>query len=636
MLFQKINFFHKVCLTFFFMVNCCGCDAKWTKKHLSRRIAVAPDTPSYIDLNGVDLIKGIIVNIGLFEINYSIKVPKEDEPLEKGVVKNGSSTFVKSHDGLPEGSQLYLYNNCIETAIVYVTIWFKKFHYEVADFDPESLNLPTEENPTFYKFGSNHSCQTPIIEKTELTWYEKHTNNLGTRDYAIIAVNMIPFLGPVIDPLLETFWLYDSGQYRDGPSLFQSILHDLNNFLDRMNHDNLYKQFALGLKQIHQKLFLLIKNVDASNENNTTKIEESEETLNLTKTLITEQYIGLVEYVKGMEVGFMPVERRRHIYLEVVCNFTSLQMKIFNIGLIQTQINQEIRKKILNRGINLLIMEGTKYKLYLEQMKNYVKYSVINFNVFVQDTIDNLYKYAYEDSLVDHNVYNAVVKAHNMILNYGIKPLHNIVQNMLEFHKIPIDFQIADFQKPYLYFSPIFGSSTLESARQASIMVNNLYSIPSHKIARSVSNVDVQFNAMGEITALLNHDGEIISPLDRELFEKDSNLYFFGQRINKRIPLINYIQKVEICLERISVWLTKIKHVQFYSSNGKWIDLVVATNKSNLICNTFELKHHSVYRLTIFTDGCTNNGNAVGAAVVYKHLDNSNQLMSDNDYNDLK
>lgn len=595
-------------------------------RYLSRRLSVDVDAPVFINLDDLIVTHLQVFNLAPQEVNYSIKLPRETEPLVKGVVKKTlNQTIDPWMNGLPDGTVLRFDNNKNVTAILYVTVWYLYCTYS---YYTPPLN-PNVEKSVFYEHGSN-ICQVQKSEKLELTWIQKHTNDLSFRDYFQMSINIIPIIGPAIDFFVQTFWFYGSSQYRDGTSLFQSILHDLNVFMDKLNQQQWYKNSALNMKVIQQKLMTINELLHQTSNKSYTKLNETEKkNIDLSNTIITDLYLNLVDDLNGREVSFMPNEKSRHLYLQMAADFIGLQLKIFNIGLLQTTLTQDMRNDLREKGVKIPFIEKEKDLLHLEAIKTFLKISIRNFNSFVQDLVDNMYNYAYEDSVADQNIYNSVAKAHNIILKFGIEPIHSIIDKYFVLFNITVDFKIVDLPRPYLYFSALYGVQTLESARQASNMISNLYSLPMHEISRSVSRMDVQLNSKKEIVTIKNYDGEKYSFLDFNHWSTCKILYSSFQLFKIKIGMWQYIKKAEICLAKDNDWLTKVKQIKLFMSNNDRIDVVVTSNRTNLMCTTFELEHHSIYRVTVFSDGCTDDGNAVSAAVVYKHLNNSNELLTE-------
>lgn len=629
----KSFFLYKV--IWFFFINLRFSYAFWEDSQYSRRVAVPIGSPTFIYLNDIGLEIVLIRNVGINDVNYCIKHTADSAPIYVGVAKNNTIAKIDTNyflgEIMPKASVLRFDNYKEETAIVYVTTWHQKYEDETPEggltFEPPKLRKK-KKKPVYYR--KYDMCETPIIDPFVPTFYEEYTNELGVRDYSIMTVNMIPFIGPVIDPILETFWL-NKVPKRDTGSLFQTIIYDLNNYFDKKTIDNLQIVYNQQLEEIKQKLTLLQIVLNENGAMAVKKLNKTEQMKLQNKRRNTvDQYKNLVYLLSGKEMFFMPKnQKKQHYFLELICSFINLQVKIYNIGLMQIGMTEEVMNNLRHeKNIELPYLSTEQDTMFLEDIKSFLKTSIENYNSYVQNLIDNLYVYAYEDSLTDQNVYNAVAKAHNHILQYGVAPIRFLVEKYLLQKNINVDFTLADFKRPSLYFSQLIGSATLESAIRAQSIINDLYDLPTHNILRSVSRMVVQLNRNNDIVGIVNYDDrEKRSAIDVKLAVMDLPRHEGSKKIEVNIPLSQYIAKAEICFERANEFLTKLSALRIQKSNGHWIDLGGSRDKNNSICHTHEIKNHSIYRLTIFSDICRNDGAGVNVALVYKQLEESNELM---------
>lgn len=622
------NFLFYVIVLFLIKKNVCNSEPE--KKHMCRRVSVPNGQPIFINLNEKILESIWIRNIGRDDVNVAIMIPKENEPLKKSVVKNDTSiniVFANFLEKSIDESDLRLVNEKTETAIVYITVWYwqkSKIDY----ISSHSVIIPPIDNHQVIFKRLIDTCETPVLEKTNLTWYEKYTNNLSIRDYTIMAVNMIPFLGPVISPLMEVFWLYPN-LYGNSAGPFQSIIKDLNNFIDKWNHKNLKMKMDVYLLELKEKLItidILLNQTCVMSRKNLSTSDKI--TLKLMHENIVEQYKDFVYYLNGREVKFMPEERRRFYFLEMTYHVIDLQLRVFNLAIVQTDSTRNQTKQMKDINCKLPFLEAQKDKLFIDDVKHFLSMSVQNYNNYVQNMIDNMYQYAYEDSLFDENVYNAVARAHNYILQYGVRPIQTIVETFFKHYNMTVNFKVVDFPRPYLYFAPLIGMPTLESSIKASSLVEDLYNDITHSIYRSVRQMVVQKNFKGDLVGIMNYDAEVPSSIDSKLFNFDSTRHNPTNRFDIRIPLTSYIDKAEICVQQIGESLTKVVLMKIHVSKKDWID-IISLNVTTSKCNIYEMENHSVNRIIVFSDICFSDGAAVNAAVVFKKLDDFNHLLNE-------
>lgn len=624
MLLTRFDFYYRSCFYFILIIVC---NAEIDCNYYSRRVAVTFGAAVTINLDSLRLDSLLIKNLGQNDIDWSISSVMDNVILHKGIANNTFLVNVTFDDVYFNNEGLLrLENFKNDTSIVYVTVWYRKFVWGTPSIDYNPM-YTTKKN-IFYRYMKD-ICETSTTSKMELTWYEKYTNNLGVRDYSIMFVNMIPFLGPVIDPILETFWKMGSQSHENG-GLFPYILHDLNNYYEKKSYGIFIEKLSLDLEETKQKLNSLNKvmieivNMTKQNFNDLNQIK-----LKSKQKLAVDQYINLVFYINGREVLFMPKNiKRRHYFLEIISAYVNFQSRIFSVGLIQENLTSIMKELLKKQNFELPLLESQNNTVFLDNIKIYSASTIENYNNYVQNLIDNIYTCAYEDSLEDQNIYSAVSRTYNHILEYGVKPLHMLVEKFLIKFDIPVKFKIADFPRPYLCFSNLFGVPTLESAIRASSLIDDLYSYSTHEIYRSTSRMDVRFNVNNDIIGIVNYDGEIPSVINSKLLNFDSTRHNSTKNFSLRIPLHLYIDKTEICLERVNDWLTKVISVKIHIVNNTWIDLTNTKQSLNASCFTFAKENHSIYQIFMFSDICSGSGAAVNAAVVFKHLDGSNNLMN--------
>lgn len=620
------GFFPYKFLSFFFCIL--NCNAMWLESLDCRRISVPFGIPISINLpEKISLEMVLIRNVGRDDVNFCIDSPRGKNYICEIVTNNTitkidntmiSSLFMSTQNIIRFDN----YKN--ESAIIYVTIWYQQYMGNMLSATENLVSVPLifkNQITTYYR--KLDMCETPIIDNQfSTTLYKNDTTHFDvTRNHPTAKINLTFDFITKINAIFETFWPNDIQQTYTS-SLFETIMNNLIMYFDKKIIESLNSALKLDLEVIKQKLKVLRLNWNKNcniSMSDLNSIKQEELKHRCSNAMI--QYKILIYYLSDQNVFLILKNyKKTHYFLELIYAIINLQMNIYDIGLMQ---------------INVIEKNSTEEPVFLrnpdlslsQDIKIFMKNSIKNYNNFVQDLIDNLYSYAYEDSLGDENIYNAVARAHNHILEYGVIPLHFLIEKFLIPRNIEVDFSITDFTRPYLYFSQLIGVPTLESAIRASTIIKDLYNEDIHIIFRSVRQMTVQLNINNDIVGIVNNDGQNNSVIDIKMALMDFSRHNDKKKIKINIPMTQYIAKVEICMERMEdKWLTKVGTLKIQKTDGNWIN-IGSSYKKNLTCQTYEKKGHSIYRITIFSDVCRNDGAGVSVALVYKKLDGYNDLM---------
>lgn len=580
--------------------------ARYKKKtHSTYRFILPSKSSIQIYLNDVYFEIAQIKNVSRGEVNYSIGSDKNNVIIT-GVAGNNKTT-----------TQVFVYTSIEKTGFIrfdniknvlidfFVTIWYTTDNEsKIYDF----INKPTiiPDKMTYQTYGSE-ICQTPesINDDYHSYLFYNVKKNQMEKNYNVLSFDATYNVGN------ENFFeeaLTNKRMFNEMENVMSDAKTKLNNFKEQLS--------VLS----NDYVFNSVK-------------------YNLSMQNAIDHYRNIVFNVNGKEVMFAPNLRRRHVYLKSVRDFVDLQLEIYEIGLLASKaidLRTNLTKNLNNVTTTILRLENDYDLTFVKHVNIFLNSSVRFFNDHVKNLIDNLYDYAYEDSIVqstdNNNVYDAVATAHNIILEHGVLPLRDYVEKFSKIYNVDFDFKLADFTGPHLYFSSLFGVQTFDSLTKAKTMIEENYAISFQELPlqNSVHTMKIQLNAENELVDIINFHGynvteDVIKNTHSKFINPSSPLRFSLPKFFVHVLQPIYIKKVDICLFKVNDWLTIIKHVKFYKSNGVPIDVVANEKKEvkneDLICRTYEMMNHSIYRINVFYDTCTLYGNAVSVGVVYKRLE---------------
>lgn len=191
-------------------------------------------------------------------------------------------------------------------------------------------------------------------------------------------------------------------------------------------------------------------------------------------------------------------------------------------------------------------------------------------------------------SMIDQDIYNAVVSMHNQIMNFKIRPIHYVVDNFFYYYNLTIDYKLVDFPRPYLRFSKLFGVPNFESNYRAYSLIDELYDENATSAISLTKNMEI----------FHNHNGDLIG------IDIDTNATDVVKVLRIEFMPNFYVELAKVCIEFMSPNnATIIRSLKIHYSNDKTMK-ILTSNKTNLYCNNYEMKGYSIYKFNVFPNTC--------------------------------
>lgn len=583
------------------------------KTHSSHVIVVFGESQNIVDLRNVTYDTLIFKNVGRNSINFSIESQDNDEIFYKNVVNNVSTVRInRSELKSFNVSVLRLENNVDEAVTVHITIWQSQPN---DDNNNASMceKLTTSELPQYsLKHGKkvNYQFLLDDIYNETVKRFDFDAKRVLFDELKTKFIDLQKVLNKTAEMVRENSinhivsWTVNNET--EVMVRYNSTNHTVSWMIDNKTGDVVRNNLT------NHTISLMINNeTNIYNEtnNNNTMINQTlfEETLKQRRNIAVSMYKDLFNFAKNDTKLFKHDSMKTpQIALSLINNFMNLKLKIYNIGLIQMNMSQETRRKLQAVNIEIPYLETEEDKQFLNEIKDAFYNTVKNYNDFVVDLIDNLYTYAYQDSVIDQEIYNAVVRMHNCIMDFGIRPVHYIIDKYFNQYNLTVDFIVADFPRPYLQFSKLFGEITLDSNVRAYSLIDELYN--QNETSNNDSTIiNVFYNSNGDLVGIDNHKNATNVTMSRLEITPDT-----------------YVSQAEVCLESmIHDNATIVRSLKLYYSNDSSTE-ILTSNNTKLYCKTYGLRDYSIYRLNVFSHGCDYDGVAASVAFIYKALNNFN------------